>query len=81
MPVSTTTPDAITLKLEVTIPLELADAFADAMTGHDDDVILAAETAIRERIDGMSANPSVEIWTDHRDRGTIRELARSARIG
>lgn len=40
-------PNTLTFTVEVTVPAEQAEDFADAMTGDDDDVILAAEAGIR----------------------------------
>lgn len=42
--------DSVTFRLELRVYAHQAEAFAAAMTGNDDDVILAAETAMRERI-------------------------------
>ncbi|MCA1571014.1 MAG: hypothetical protein LC798_11975 [Chloroflexi bacterium] len=51
--------------IEVRVPFALAPAFAAAMTGHDDDVILAAETAMRHRVEGaLGANDSIELASD-----------------
>lgn len=52
--------EQVCFDIEVRVPFSQARAFAKAMTGHDDDVILAAETAIRERI-GRGAYPEVEL--------------------
>lgn len=43
--------DFAVFEIEIAVPLTQADRFADALTGNDDDVILAAETAMRERVD------------------------------
>lgn len=37
--------------VEVKVPIRQAPIFAEALTGNDDDIILAAETAMRERIE------------------------------
>jgi hypothetical protein len=59
--------------IEVRVPFALAQAFGAAMTGHDDDVILAAETAMRHRVEGaLGANDSIELASD--DREIKREL-------
>lgn len=47
--------------IEVRVPYAQAAAFAAAMTGSDDDVILAAEHAMRERIGGLGDRESVEL--------------------
>jgi hypothetical protein len=41
----------VTFAIEVRVPLRQAPIVAGAMTGNDDDLILAAETALRERIE------------------------------
>lgn len=52
----------VSITVEIRMPRADAPAFAEAMTGDDKDVILAAERAIRDRID----SEGVEIWTDGR---------------
>jgi hypothetical protein len=55
---STTQPNAVEetashsvrFMIEVEVDLEQAADFAEALTGNDDDIVLAAETAIRERL-------------------------------
>lgn len=44
------TPRTVTFAVECRVPVEQAEAFAKAMTGNDDDIVLAAETAMRERV-------------------------------
>lgn len=62
--------------VEVRVPYELAAAFADAMTGFDDDILLAAELAMRKRLGSMGADENVELagWSDD----TVREFLRDA---
>ena len=38
------------LKIDLRLPVEQVDAFHAAMTGNDDDILLVAETAMRERL-------------------------------
>ena len=47
--------------IEVRVPFAFADAFADALTGDDDDIILAGEKAMRERLDALGAIESIEL--------------------
>jgi hypothetical protein len=44
------TGSSVTFTMEVEVPAEQVEAFREAMTGDDDDIILAAETAMRERV-------------------------------
>lgn len=37
--------------IEVRVPMRQAPIVAEALTGNDDDIVLAAETAMRERIE------------------------------
>jgi hypothetical protein len=48
--------------VQVDVPFHQAEAFAEALSGHDDDVILAAETAMRERL-GRTDGAEIEIYT------------------
>lgn len=41
---------SVSFAVEVKVPAEQVEAFAGALTGNDDDIILAAETAMRERV-------------------------------
>jgi hypothetical protein len=52
-----------TLNLEVKIPQQFAGAFLAAISGHDDDILLAAERAMREVVGGDApyAAESIEI--------------------
>jgi hypothetical protein len=43
--------EVISFSLTVEVPLTQARAFSAAMTGNDDDIVLAAETAMRDRIE------------------------------
>lgn len=43
--------------IEVKVPDVLAGAFLSAVTGHDDDIILAAEKAMRARLDEIAFAP------------------------
>ena len=56
--------EQVCFNVEVRVPFALAEAFAAAMTGDDEDVILAAETAMRERIDALGARESIELHPD-----------------
>lgn len=51
------------LTVEIRLPRHQAEAFAEAMTGNDDDVLLAAETAMRERL----GDEELELSYDERD--------------
>lgn len=42
--------DRVFFSVEIGVPFTQAGAFVEAMTGNDDDIILAAETAMRDRI-------------------------------
>jgi hypothetical protein len=62
-------------RVTVRVPLDEEERFQATMTGVDDDVILAAETAIRRRLDAdAAAHPD---WTpscvelDYNGSGTI----------
>lgn len=55
--ISETSRNSVIFTLEVEVPAEQATAFASSMTGNDDDVILAAETAIRRRLEHEIAYP------------------------
>ena len=60
-----TTDEEVCFAIEVRVPLALAAAFAAAMTGDDDDIILAAEHLMRERIPGaVDADASIELMAD-----------------
>lgn len=51
-----------TIQIDITIPDHQLGAFLNALTGHDDDVILAAEKGIRERLDtDPAAHEQVEL--------------------
>lgn len=50
----------VSFGIEVRVPFSQAKAFADALTGNDDDIILAAETAMRERL-GRGSDEEVEL--------------------
>lgn len=53
--------DRIYFQVEVGVPAEQAEVFAAAMTNNDDDITLAAETAIRERLDPGDYDEEVEL--------------------
>jgi hypothetical protein len=53
--------EVATVRIAVRVPQEHAQAFLDALTGNDDDVVLAAEHAIRDRLDIMGSLESVEL--------------------
>lgn len=48
--ISKTRNGMIVFNVDVNVPQEQAGAFAEAMTGNDDDIVLAAERAIRDRL-------------------------------
>jgi hypothetical protein len=62
----------ISFGVEIRVPQAQAKAFAALLTGNDDDVILAAETAIRETLGRDWQNEEVEIVTGP-DRNQLRE--------
>jgi hypothetical protein len=65
--------------IEVRVPFALAAQFAAALTGNDDDVILAAETAMRQRIGARGAVESIELWPDDYPPASVkRELLDAA---
>lgn len=43
--------DRVVFHVEVTVPLRQAPIFAEHLTGDDNDIVLAAETAMREAIE------------------------------
>jgi hypothetical protein len=45
--------EVISFSLTVEVPLTQARQFAVAMTGNDDDIVLAAETAMRDIVEEM----------------------------
>ena len=58
-----TTDEEVCFAIEVRVPLALAAAFAAAMTGDDDDIILAAEHLMLERIPARSTpTPRSSSW-------------------
>lgn len=64
---------SFTIQLDLHIPPSSAAAFAEAMTGDDNDVILAAETAIRERLN-VDEVEQVEISVDDNEDAVKAEL-------
>ncbi len=67
--------------VEVRVPTDLAALFAAAMTGNDDDIVLAAEKAMNGRIGTLYAScENVEMSaTDGSSRAVKRELLDVAR--
>jgi hypothetical protein len=53
-------PTHVGVAVEVMVPSELAGKFAEAMTGNDDDVLLVAEAALRERV-GWGEDEDIEL--------------------
>jgi hypothetical protein len=51
----------VTFAIEVRVPMRQAPILADAMTGNDDDVVLAAEKAMRERIEDAVLTDAEEV--------------------
>lgn len=80
--------EVVTLTLTVEIPYVYARPFAEAMTGNDDDVILAAERGIRDRLadaklvlpygDTYIGGEEVEVSFDF-DEDDVREALRHVR--
>lgn len=54
------------LSIELRLPIAQVETFRDALTGNDDDVLLAAETAMRELI-GRTFHQELELaWAEAR---------------
>lgn len=68
--------DDVTFEVVVRVPPSAASAFALAMTGNDDDVILAAEHAINDRL-GLPHAGAVELEAPHRA-GILRDALADA---
>lgn len=66
--------------IEVRVPFEQAARFADDLSGNDDDIILAAETAMRELV-GRRFGEEVELWLGPRKDTLRRELLKAAKEG
>ena len=64
--------------IEVRVPFGQAARFAEHLTGDDNDVILAAEQAMRKRIDGMGDLEAVELWPAADERAIRRALLHAA---
>jgi hypothetical protein len=70
---------AVTFTVEVAVPLSDADNFRAALTGDDNDVVLAAERAIRQRLDDVrdadagaqAGDEEVELRIE--DEGVVKE--------
>lgn len=58
--VEETASGTVRFAIEVEVDLTQAADFAEALTGNDDDVILAAETAIRDRLEESSERLSAD---------------------
>lgn len=79
--------ETVSIQVTVQIPIIIANGFAKAITGNDDDILLAAETAMRERLEdvphiGAYGDPStetqiqveqVELSFSEPDEGALRE--------
>jgi hypothetical protein len=50
-----------TFYVQVDVPLDQAGQFADAMTGNDDDILLAAERGIRDKLEMGEEMEEVEL--------------------
>lgn len=58
----------IIFQLEVEVPAAEAEAYAKAMTGNDDDVILAAEKAMRNRLADSDVDSEIELYVPESER-------------
>ena len=68
------TEQQVGFNIEVRVPFAFAAAFADALTGDDDDIILAAETAMRVHLDARGASESIELSPEPLTRDLQAEL-------
>jgi hypothetical protein len=74
--ISKTRRGSIIFNVEVEIRAEQAEAFAGAMTGNDDDIFLAAETAMRERVGRVYDVESEELEVGIPDESDVRDALR-----
>jgi hypothetical protein len=65
--------DDVSFDIEVRVPRGQAHAVADALTDDDDDLILAAETAMREKL-GRELGEEVELYLVSRRTAVRAEL-------
>jgi hypothetical protein len=56
----------VVFAVEVRVPMRQAPIVAGALTGHDDDIVLAAETAMRERIEHAVLEDAERVGGDNR---------------
>jgi hypothetical protein len=76
-----TSEDFVTIPLEVRVPRSQARAFLEACTGNDDDVILAGERAMRQRLEETGAPGEFAPWQEVEvdpDMPVIRDRLRRA---
>ena len=60
----------LNIVIEIRIPDGQVEAFSDALTGDDNDILLAAESTMRRRIGGDTGE-EIELWLN---RGEAAEL-------
>lgn len=70
--------DTVSFNIEVRVPIALAGAVADALTGDDADIVLAAETAMRVRVDALDATESIELYPAESTASLRAQLRRAA---
>jgi hypothetical protein len=75
------TEEQVRFNVEVRVPFALAAAYADALTGEDDDIILAAERAMRERLDALGASESIELSPEPLTQHLQAELRHASTAG
>lgn len=66
---------SLTFMVEVQVPAAQAGAFARGLTGNDDDIILAAEHAIREHGDGHTFDVELLVPDQERVESALEDLA------
>jgi hypothetical protein len=66
---------SLTFMVEVTVPATQAEEFARGLTGNDDDIILAAEAAIREHGDGHTYDVELLVPDIERVQTALTDLA------
>ena len=64
--------EQVCFNVEVRVPYAQAEGFAAQLSGDDDDIILAAETAIRKRLG--RGDMEVELWPDPGTDAIVEEL-------
>jgi hypothetical protein len=68
--------EQVCFNIEVRVPFALAAAFAAALTGGDDDIILAGEAAMRQRLHALGAIESIELSPESLTQNLEAELRR-----